>query len=353
MSSIANKNTHVVPFWGKESNLKVGLNQLGIRNVAEQMFATLLPGLNNVSARIRYYSFYCWLLSMFYKGKKDVDKKTFVTYIRKSELLSALIHAANNQISAGIPGIQYAQDNYPKENALYNLQLGIYNKDGSTSHTYWAMSGGVFRQYYSASLVELSLIASNEKDSAIYNVRKDNGFINGDCLANEFQKSVGCDGEIFLSIVNKGVVSQEELEKLVNSFKMKLFEDESTERNLLLEMLLQCDHPTSEDRTYFRKTTIKYILQYLYESQPESLTSQGFARYIYELYLNKTKTDDTCWGWYAYYLDDNWQYQLTIIFQEMLQLTDVTWKPIDEVVSQLTDRIMEDFSVSQDCSVKS
>ena len=154
MTSIANKNTHVVPFWGKESDLKVGLNQLGIRNVAEQLFVTLLPGLNNVSARIRYYSFYCWLLCKFYEGRNEADKKTFVTYIRKSELLSALIHATVSEMSEGIPGIQYAQDHYPKGTVLYNLHSGIYKDDGSTQHTYWAMSGGVFRQYYSASLVE-------------------------------------------------------------------------------------------------------------------------------------------------------------------------------------------------------
>ena len=50
---IANTDKHVAPYWNDGINLKLGLNQLGIRNVAEQLFAKLLPGLNNVSSRIR------------------------------------------------------------------------------------------------------------------------------------------------------------------------------------------------------------------------------------------------------------------------------------------------------------
>ena len=45
-------NTHIVPFFNKTADLKVGLNQLGLRNASEALFTSLLPGLNNVSNRI-------------------------------------------------------------------------------------------------------------------------------------------------------------------------------------------------------------------------------------------------------------------------------------------------------------
>lgn len=41
------------PFMGDNKPLSVGLNPLGIRTASEQLFTTLLPGLNVVTLRIR------------------------------------------------------------------------------------------------------------------------------------------------------------------------------------------------------------------------------------------------------------------------------------------------------------
>ncbi len=35
-------NTHIVPFFNKAADLKVGLNQLGLRNASEALFTLLL-----------------------------------------------------------------------------------------------------------------------------------------------------------------------------------------------------------------------------------------------------------------------------------------------------------------------
>ena len=56
---VLKSNSEVVPFWGKGTEAKMGLNQLGMRTLVESIFATLLPGMSNVTGRIRYYSFYC------------------------------------------------------------------------------------------------------------------------------------------------------------------------------------------------------------------------------------------------------------------------------------------------------
>lgn len=77
-------NSHKVPFFNKKVDLKAGLNQLGLRNASEALFTSLLTGLNNVSNRIRYYSFYCWLVGEFYKNRK-------VLQIRNSINISAIL----------------------------------------------------------------------------------------------------------------------------------------------------------------------------------------------------------------------------------------------------------------------
>lgn len=84
------------PFMGDNKPLSVGLNPLGIRTASEQLFTTLLPGLNVVTLRIRYYSFYCWLLKSFYAKRTEAKKADLQRHIRMSELLMALIHAQSN-----------------------------------------------------------------------------------------------------------------------------------------------------------------------------------------------------------------------------------------------------------------
>ena len=164
---IANSNNHIAPYWGKEPTLVAGLNQLGIRNVSEQLFSILLPGLNNVSLRIRYYSFYCWIIKMFYEGKQTIIDKEFNPFIRRAELLVALINATLEEHS-GIPGINFAAAKVDSGEDTFSLKDGA--DIGKDNRTYWANPGGVLRQYYVASLEEMGLIGQNEKYPSIYNI---------------------------------------------------------------------------------------------------------------------------------------------------------------------------------------
>ena len=74
------------PFMGDNKPLSVGLNPLGIRTASEQLFTTLLPGLNVVTLRVRYYSFYCWLLKSFYETRAEAKKYDFQRYIRINDV---------------------------------------------------------------------------------------------------------------------------------------------------------------------------------------------------------------------------------------------------------------------------
>ena len=68
------------PFMGDNKPLSVGLNPLGIRTASEQLFTTLLPGLNVVTLRIRYYSFYCWLQIILYKADRGKEIRSSKTH---------------------------------------------------------------------------------------------------------------------------------------------------------------------------------------------------------------------------------------------------------------------------------
>ena len=48
-------NQSIVPFFSERMNFFRGLDPLGIQNTSDSTFSILLPGLNNVTGRIRYY----------------------------------------------------------------------------------------------------------------------------------------------------------------------------------------------------------------------------------------------------------------------------------------------------------
>lgn len=83
-------NLSVSPFLGANKTLSVGLNPFGIRMASEQLFTTLLPGMNVVMLRIRYYSFYCWLLKCFYTNRTETKRLDLQRYLRMSKVLKIL-----------------------------------------------------------------------------------------------------------------------------------------------------------------------------------------------------------------------------------------------------------------------
>ena len=334
-------NTHKVPFFNKTVDLKVGLNQLGLRNASEALFTSLLPGLNNVSNRIRYYSFYCWLICEFYKNKNSFTDKEFYKYIRYSEYLLALIHSKGEGVD-GIPGITFALNTRSKGDTVFDLQAGTYNSQGNTQKdTYWANAGGVLRQYYSSSLKDIAILKENNEKNSILNISKEDGLVSGSLLAGAFAKNIGEDGPKFLKIVQRGNVSSEELNLLESSFNMRKFPQNSNERELIIKLLLQKDYPASESKFCYRRSSIYHYLKYLSLDE----TKKSFTRYMYDLFLEGQSDDDCVLGWYRYYLNDNWQYQSSVIFVALLnQLsTNPDWQDTSIVVEEFALSIINEL----------
>ena len=306
-------NEAIIPFFNKTPELVAGLNQLGMRNQAEVLFTSLLPGLNNVSNRVRYYSFYCWLIREFYKDKEQVLESEFNQFIRKAEYLLALIHTKGEGVQ-GVPGITYALNKRHNSSEPYILEEGIYNSAGKTDGTYWKNTGGVLRQYYSSSLKDISILGENNSNASILNISKEGDFIFGERLATVFQNSVCSNGHKFISLVKKGSVLSEELDQLYDAFNMRHFDSEE-EKALIIDMLLQKDYPNREYRhESYRRSTIKYYLQYLKTHTSDKVSDIDFAKYMYNRFLGDNLSDACILGWYRYFLNEEWQYNSSELF---------------------------------------
>ena len=103
---IAAASAHL-PEW-TEYRSKSGLDPLGMQNTSVNLYQSLIPGIGNVTLRMRYYGLYAWLSATYAKRVGDTDPITWQRYIRRTEALYALIAQVRGN-EPGITGIQWAQ----------------------------------------------------------------------------------------------------------------------------------------------------------------------------------------------------------------------------------------------------
>jgi hypothetical protein len=95
------------PEW-TEYRKKNGLDPLGMQNTSVALYQRLLPGISNVTLRMRYYGLYAWLSAVYARRIGDTDPKTWQRFVRRAEALYALAAQARGG-EGGIAGIQWAQ----------------------------------------------------------------------------------------------------------------------------------------------------------------------------------------------------------------------------------------------------
>lgn len=344
-----------VPFMGDNKSLSAGLNPLGIRTASEQLFSTLLPGLNVVTLRIRYYSFYCWLLKSFYAKRTEAKKADFQRHIRMSELLMALIHA-QSKYSSGVPGITRAYEIIEKGEEVIN-----FNEDampnGKAEGGYWKGSYGAFGTYYAASLQEMGIIRPLIDNTNLYNVTPiTEDYISGEKLADAFAESIGAEmGDLFEACAYSGIVKRKQLAELEPVFQSHNL-PENKECALLLDMLLQNDRPYILKESKLRKNSLRLLLDYLNENLVDNFSELAFARFVYDDYNRGTEVSLAAVGWYAYYLNDSRQFEALNIFNVLLKRLHESrkpgqWENIDELTSELASDVCQNLN-ARNCTMK-
>lgn len=136
-----------------------------LSNMPDANFSMLLTGLNNVTGRIRYYSFYCWLLNQYEVLEIKKEQRFF---IRKAEYLVALIAQTFEKDFTGIPGSNYAFKPYDEGTNTFNLKDVVASNSDTTDRTYWKYTRGAFGQYYLGSLREIRLILEKNESITIH-----------------------------------------------------------------------------------------------------------------------------------------------------------------------------------------
>ena len=342
-------NKNYFPFFGDRMTFINGLDPLALQTTSIATFTELLPGLNNVTGRIRYYSFHCWVLKMYAEVNRNTNPEEQKKFIRRSEYLISLISQFYKDINRAIPGSNYAYREVTLNgNEYHDLQAATFKADGKTEGTYWKYPFGAFGQYYVGSMSEMNLIDhfSEEVQTYVLTESSKELFISGIDLATAFDKNITPEAKTtFLSVVKKGKVNNQTLQELTQDFDMTKV-PKSEEQELLAKMLIQKDSPLlfEEEPKSYRKNTIKLLLE-LINSSGKIIKDRDFVN---DAYYKKGEVDDeinpTLYGWYYYQFNEYWQIANTSILNGILaNLHDnsgVQWDSVTHLINYTVDEVL-------------
>jgi len=352
-NKVIKNNESIVPFLGERMSFIRGLDPLGLQNTSDATFTLLLPGLNNVTGRIRYYSFYCWLLDEYSKRNGSTDPEVQRKFMRTAEYMIALSSQFYEGDNGSIPGSNYAKVQVQNEDInIHDLNAGIYKPDGTTANTYWNFGWGAFGQYYLGSLRDIGIIIDRERKDSVYtrtNSRED-GFVSGEMLAQAFDQSIPTEKkELYFTCLENGSISEAQLEELLPEFNLTHVPEGSKEQQLLTRLLIQKDYPLriEEEPATLRNESIYHLLQFV-KSEPEKFSDRQFVYFAYDSKgLKDGQREPSLLGWYYYQFNEFWHYANTSIFNGTLDSLEdnygPNWIPLNQFIDEVTNQVVERF----------
>lgn len=147
-----------LPEWTERAE-KRGLDPLGMQNLGVALYQQLMPGISNVTLRMRYYGFYCWLSDSYARDIGSTDYELWRRWIRRGEALLALAASRAGHDAGGIGGIEWANEVLSAALAAGMDAINFANAASTDNEVrrYLRQSMGVFGGAYFSQLAEMGL----------------------------------------------------------------------------------------------------------------------------------------------------------------------------------------------------
>ena len=339
-----NLDSYQEPFWAKSSKFVRGRDPLGVQNSSISVYANLLPGLTNLTQRLRYYGMYLFLLDE-YKKLSDLHEfkkspKGQFKFIRRAELTLAFVMRNEFPEELAVIGSSFASDNInkAKEKGYYDISLGADQlKDTVKGSVYWDYSSGALGQYYAGSLFALDLMETRGgyfERTEVYGLE----------LANAYRSSMTTETTtLFLKVILEGKLNFEDIVNLNDIVLNKDYKNTS-EGEFYRQMLLSNDgiksKTTSSAITSKRKESLQLFLNIIADSN-EDIKWNNMPIYCYKECLLKTKEEVTGanFGWYYYYLNELVHYSIETVFWGLLMEIDGHSYSLHQFLTVITDKV--------------
>ncbi len=272
--------------WVKRPYTTVGQDHLAARAVSERIYATLLPGITNVTDRARYYSFYPWLAWAMDQQGRSLAKADVIDTLRRAECLVTLVAAVHARDSAGDSGVAHDEGLVGRTAltkalpALFGggaVRLSDYaHQDPTKAETrYFKNPKGGLGQYYLGPLSDLGVLAATDDRGRVFGYT-----LAGKEVAKAFD--LGVDRHRFFEVLDGDEVTLVLLRSLASFCACRCRADDVENRATIATLLT----PTSGDRRIAalrRRATLLTVLD-LAETRAQagqSLTVDVFRAALY------------------------------------------------------------------------
>ena len=154
--------TDILPEWTERAE-KRGLDPLGMQNLGVALYQRLMPGISNVTLRMRYYGFYCWLSDSYAREVGSTDYELWRQWVRRGEALLALAASRAGGLTGngagGIGGIEWAKEALDTActSGLDAIDFSVAASTDPNERRYLRQSMGVFGGAYFSQLAEMGL----------------------------------------------------------------------------------------------------------------------------------------------------------------------------------------------------
>jgi hypothetical protein len=236
------------PEWTERAQ-KRGLDPLGMQNAGVALYQTLLPGISNVTLRMRYYGFYCWVSDAYARSGATDDFDAWRSWVRRSEALYALV-SSHTTGQGGVGGVEWADRRLALNEDVIDFAEAA-SSDGA--ERYLRQSLGVFGGAYYSQMAEVGLF--RQGDHGIQRATN----VAGRAAAEAFRSSIGADvEEQVLAGIRAARVRRADLAGMAGIVPSAIPQD-SSERSIYEALLFPSNDATAGDGS--RSSSLRLILE--------------------------------------------------------------------------------------------
>lgn len=238
-----------LPQWTSKID-KRGLDPLGMQNAGVVLYQALLPGISNITLRMRYYGFFCWLSDAYARRGVTTDFEIWRQWIRRAEALYALV-CAEATGEGGVGGIEWAYQSLQTGDDIIDFSSAASNERGVKQYLIQRL--GVFGAAYFTQMQEMGLF--EEGPNGIQRITTNAGL----AAADAFRSAIGADLEgRFIAAIDAGKVDRATLAAL-RPIVPSAIPDTSDER-VMYEDTLFAAGPQAVDADRSRRASLSLIL---------------------------------------------------------------------------------------------
>jgi hypothetical protein len=240
------------PEWTTKAE-KRGLDPLGMQTTSVALYQQLVPGISNVTLRMRYYGLYAWLARRYASDVGSTSLDDWCLYLRRAEALYALV-AVQAGGERGVAGVDWATRTLAAAAAGAEVVFHAATDRREGEPQYLKQKFGAFGAAYGSQLLEIGVLETVSGHDVPVPTREI-----GDKLAEAFESAIGTAAQAFLSAARAGAISKIDLAPLAAMLPSRIAAD-GTERALYESLLLAGKHG-HQARAAARSQSLRLVLR--------------------------------------------------------------------------------------------